>query len=199
MEQHEGWDRGQEQVLVLAAQRGEPAALEALVRRYHAPLVQYLDRLLGDPEAAGDLAQETLLKMMRALPRYQPRARFSTWLYTIATNLGRDHLRRKGYRERWQHSLDDPERRGPEPATEAGLVSDQVLASLTREDVRRALSDLSAEHRAVMLLHYFEGLSYKEIAETMGCSVGTVGSRLHYAIRRLRRQLGTDAPESIEP
>jgi RNA polymerase sigma-70 factor (ECF subfamily) len=184
------WDQSDDQTLVTAAQRGDQAALDALVRRYHGPLAQFLDRMLGDPEAAGDVAQETLLKMIRALPRYQPRAKFSTWLYTIATNLARDHLRRSRHRDRWQQSLDDPDHGPDEPATEHGLVADRAVLTLTREDVRRALETLSPEHRAVMLLHYFEGLSYKEIAQALGCTIGTVGSRLHYAIRHLRRQFG---------
>ncbi|MBI5831645.1 MAG: sigma-70 family RNA polymerase sigma factor [Armatimonadetes bacterium] len=180
----------EDQALVVAIQRGDAGALDVLVRRYHAPLTQFLDRLLGDPDTAADLAQETFLKMMRALPRYQPRARFSTWLYTIAHHLALDHLRRHRSRQARTDSLDDPLRAGSEPATEARLTSDTALDRVAREDVRRALDSLSPEHRTVMLLHYFEAMSYKEIADTVGCTVGTVGSRLHYAVRHVRRELG---------
>ena len=179
-----------DQALVVAIQRGDAGALDVLVGRYHAPLTQFLDRLLGDPDTAADLAQETFLKMMRALPRYEPRARFSTWLYTIAHHLALDYLRRHRTRQARTDSLDDPYRAGAEPATDARLTSDAALDRVAREDVRRALGSLSPEHRAAMLLHYSESLCYKEIAEAVGCTVGTVGSRLHYAVRHVRRELG---------
>lgn len=193
MEQASLWDEADDQVLVAAAQHGHAPALEALVRRYHAPLCQFIERMVGDVDAAHDLAQETLLKMIRALPRYQPRARFSTWLYTIAANLARDELRRRRHRDRHQVSLDAGDRATDEPASPGPSVVDEALGKVTREEVRAALATLSPEHRSVMLLHYFEGLGYKEIAAVCGCTVGTVGSRLHYAIRHLRRALGLDA------
>lgn len=184
-------------MLVSAAQAGHAPALDALVRRYHTPLCQFLERMCGDADRAGDLAQETFLKMIRALPRYQPRAKFSTWLYTIAVNLARDEARRLRYRGRFQTSLDDSDSPAAEPVSTAPAVADEVLARITREEIRRALVDLSPEHREVLLLHYFEGFAYKEIAEACGCSVGTVGSRLHYAVKHLRRAL-EDAADSKE-
>jgi len=180
----------EDQALVVAIQRGDAGALDVLVKRYHAPVTQFLDRLLGDPDTAADLAQETFIKMMRALPRYQPRARFSTWLYTIAHHLALDHLRRHRTRQARTDSLDDPLRAGAEPATDPLLTSETALDRVAREDVRRALAKLSPEHRTVMLLHYFEAMSYKEIAEAVGCTIGTVGSRLHYAVKHVRRELG---------
>lgn len=180
-----------DQALVACVQAGGPGAadaLEALLARYHRPLQQYLDRLLGDPEAAADLVQETFLKMIGALPRYQPRARFSTWLYTIAHRLALDFLRRRR-REQRTDSLDDPARAAAEPASSDRPVAEVALDRVTRDDIRAVLARLSPEHRAVILLHYFEGFSYKEIAQTVGCTVGTVGSRLHYALRAVRREL----------
>lgn len=185
-----GWDNAEERALVSAAQAGHAPALDALVRRYHAPLCQFLERLCGDADRAADLAQEAFLKMIRALPRYQPRAKFSTWLYTIAVNLARDEARRLRYRGRFQTSLDESDRPADEPVSPAPPVADEVLAKITREEIRAALVALSPEHREVLLLHYFEHFSYKEIAAACGCTVGTVGSRLHYAVKYLRKALG---------
>lgn len=195
-----GLDEADDQALVVAVQRGEASALDALVQRYHTPLSQFLERMVGEPETALDLTQETFLKMIRALPRYRPRAKFSTWLYTIAANLARDELRRRQVRTEHLAHLEEEERQ--ELPSEPRLsVVDEALGNVTREEVRRALVALSEEHRTVVLLHYFQGLSYREIADVCGCTVGTVGSRLHYAVRNLRQCMDehTSPPPSRQP
>lgn len=184
-----------DQELVSAIQRGDEAALELLVRRYHAPLLQYADRLLGDAETAGDVVQETFLRMIRALPRYRPQAKFSTWLYTIAGNLARDAVRSRNLRADRLRPIDEDERDG-ELGGPPEAVVDAALQQVQLADIRRALASLSPDHREVVILHYYQGLSYKEIATVTGCTVGTVGSRLHYAIRHLRRALGAALEES---
>lgn len=186
--------RPDDQVLVARIQRGDGAALDSLIERYHAPLCQFLERMLGDPETAQEVAQEAFLRMMRALPRYRPRARFSTWLYTIASNLARDELRRQRHRADRVTELEEADR--GELAEPPLDVVDAALDRIEREDVRRALRSLSEDHRAVVVLHYYEGFSYKEIADIRGCTVGTVGSRLHYAVRHLRRVLAAETEET---
>ena len=176
-----------DQVLVRQVQRGDKLALDRLVDRYHGPLSQFLERMLGDPETAAEVTQEAFLRMIRALPRYQPKAKFSTWLYTIASNLARDELRRRHLRADRTVELEEADRT---PVAEPQLsVADQALARVERAEVRRALAELSPEHRTAVLLHYYNGFSYKEIAEISGCTIGTVGSRLHYAVKHLRRHL----------
>ncbi len=182
-----------DQSLVRLVQRGDAAALDCLVDRYHGPLTQFLERMLGDRDTAADIAQETFLRMMRALPRYRPKARFSTWLYTIAANLARDELRRRHLRGERTVELEEADR-APVAEPEAS-VADQALARVERADVRRALALLSPEHRTVVALHYYEGFSYKEIADISGCTIGTVGSRLHYAVKHLRRHLDNEEVE----
>ncbi|MCC7494520.1 MAG: sigma-70 family RNA polymerase sigma factor [Fimbriimonadaceae bacterium] len=180
--------RSEDLALVRRVQRGDAAALDLLVERYHGPLSQFLERLLGDAETAREVTQETFLRMMGAVARYQPRAKFSTWLYTIATNLARDELRRRQTRASRATELDDADR---EPLAEPPTpLAEAALAQLERDDIRRALRSLSADHREAVVLHYYQGLSYKEIASVCGCTVGTVGSRIHYAVRHLRRHLG---------
>lgn len=180
--------------LVAAVQRGDEAALEQLVRRYHAPLCQFAERLLGDREAAGDVVQETFIRMIRALPRYRPQARFSTWLYTIATNLARDSARSRTVRAERLRPIEDVDH-DAEVAEPPAAVADLALQRVQLSDIKRALGNLSSEHREVIVMHYYQGLSYKEIATATGCTVGTVGSRLHYAIRHLRRHLGAEDVE----
>lgn len=184
-----------DQELVRAIQRGDEAALEVLVRRYHTPLQQYVDRLLGDPETAGDVVQETFLRMIRALPRYRPQAKFSTWLYTIAGNLARDAVRSRNLRAERLRPIDEQDR-DSELAGPPEAVVEAALQTVQLDDIRRALVALSPDHRQVVVLHYYQGLSYKEIATVTGTSVGTVGSRLHYAIRHLRRELGAALEEA---
>ncbi|NUQ01808.1 MAG: RNA polymerase sigma factor, partial [Armatimonadetes bacterium] len=181
-------ERSDDQVLVARVQRGDTAALDELVARYHAPLAQYLERMLGEPETAREVTQETFLRMMRALPRYRPRAKFSTWLYTIATNLARDELRRRQNRQERHRPLEDADQ--GEVAEPPVPLVETALGRVVRDDIKKALAGLSPEHREVIILHYYQGLSYKEIAEASRCTVGTVGSRLHYAIKHLRRHLG---------
>ncbi len=179
--------RDDDQSLVRRVQQGDAAALDRLVERYHGPLSQFLERMLGDAEVAREVTQETFLRMMRAIARYRPEARFTTWLYTIASNLARDELRRRQHRQDRLRPLDDADHE--ELAAPPRAVDEAALDAVVREDVRRALSCLSAEHRAVVILHYYQGLGYQEIAEVCGCTVGTVGSRLHYAVKHLRRHL----------
>ncbi len=184
----------QDQALVVRIQRGDAGAVDVLVDRYHAPLCAFVERMVGDPETACEVTQETFLRMIRALPRYRPRAKFSTWLYTIAANLARDELRRRQHRETRLQPLEEADR--GEVAEPPQRVDEAALEQITRSDVRHALATLSEEHRAAVVLHYYDGLSYKEVAEICGCTVGTVGSRLHYAVKHLRRALGVGDEES---
>lgn len=172
---------------------GDTAAFEALVRRHQDRLVGVCQRLLGDREEARDAAQEVFLKAFRKAGSYRPRGRVSTWLYRIAVNHCLNRLRRRkvvrflsfgspegalGDDPPTRPSRPDPEDPAPDP--HATLEARRRWAA-----TRRAIDRLPEGQRAVLVLAKFEGLSYREIAEVLGITVGAVESRLFRAMRSL--------------
>lgn len=176
--------------LMQAIGRGDAQAFEALYGRYRRRLYNLILRYVQDAALAEDLYQEAFLRLLRAAPRWRPRARLSTWLYRVALNLCIDHARKR------RESVLDP------AAAEALLdrrpgPQDHLQASQTAQWLRAEVARLPAEQRAVLLLRVYGGLSEREVAEVVGCPVGTVKSRLHYALRRLRERLAR--PEQAGP
>ena len=137
-------------------------------------------RMCGDPQLAEDAAQEAFIRAWQKLPGYQPRSPFRNWLYRIATNVALDMLRR----ERETVDVDKVQLRtrtiGPE---------DSFDQSERAEFVREAVLALPPASRAVLVLREYEGLSYRQIAETLGIPIGTVMSRLNYARTQLAATL----------
>jgi RNA polymerase sigma-70 factor (ECF subfamily) len=171
---------------------GDEAAFAELVERHHRRLLRVCARLLGDPEEARDAVQEVLLKVLRKAGGFRPRALVSTWLYRIAVNHCLNLLRRR----RLLRLLSlTPAGEGEEPATaepaEARPDAHRELSG--RQEWRatlRVIGSLPAGQRAVLVLARFEGLAYKEIAETLGITLGAVESRLVRAMRTLERAQG---------
>jgi RNA polymerase sigma-70 factor (ECF subfamily) len=185
--------------LLAAFQQGDVGAFEALLRRHRAPLFTFLLRMLGDRERAEDLAQETFLRIVKGAAAWEQRARFSTWLYTIARNLCVDASRRDKFRR--ADSLDqtgpddDPPLvdsvPGREVAPDRGAESSRL-----RPVLQRALLSLPVEQREVFILREQAGVPFKEIAELVGVNENTVKSRMRYALEGLRKALlaaGVDA------
>ncbi|HET7037804.1 MAG TPA: sigma-70 family RNA polymerase sigma factor [Thermomicrobiaceae bacterium] len=152
-------------------------------------------RLTRNPADAEDLVQETYLRAVRGLDRFQPGTNLRAWLFKILTNAFINEYRRRS-RQPKSTSLDDTEEyyvyahlidSGIQPSSRR--PEDEVLASITDESVVRALEALPAEFRQVVLLADVEGFAYREIAEIMDIPIGTVMSRLHRARRRLQRAL----------
>jgi len=157
-------------------------ALGVLFRRYQGPLFGFLVRRCGEAGAAEDLIQETWIRVSRARSSYDPRRRFSTWLFQIANNLCRDRGRRRAVERRGSESMQQSlamER----PAREA--AADPLL----RMEMEELLSTLPDRLREVVVLRYHQQLSEAEIARVAGIPRGTVKSRLHAAVRALRAAL----------
>jgi RNA polymerase sigma-70 factor (ECF subfamily) len=158
---------------VAAAQGGDRAALEALLRRHHDRLYAVCRRLTGDDADAADACQEALIAIVRGLPRFDARSTFSTWAYRVTTNAALDELRRRrrrpdpGLPREW--GLDTPE-------DGSGDVPDEQVAD--RLDVDAALRRLAPEFRAAVVLRDLAGLSYDEIADALDIPIGTVRSRI---------------------
>ena len=163
-----------DELLVLRWQSGEVAAMNELVDRWHKRLFRHVRRLSDSAEDAAEIIQETWLATIRNLPKLDDPEKFPAWIYRIASNKAADFVRFKVRRK--TVTLDEPELlTAQEPTAEnAGLTE--------------LLQKLSLEHRAVVSLRYGEEMSLEEIAETLGIPLGTVKSRLHYALEFLRKR-----------
>ena len=186
-----GQDRTDEELLA-AYQQGDPGAFEALLRRHRAPLFTFLLRMLGDRERAEDLAQETFLRIVKGAQAWEHRARFQTWLFTIARNLCVDQSRRDRFRR--TDSL-DAEGPGGEQAMVDSVPGREIDPGRGAESARlrpllqRALLSLPAEQREVFVLREQAGVPFREIAEILGVNENTVKSRMRYALEGLRKAL----------
>jgi len=183
-----------DEALMLAYRSGEVRAFEELARRHRAAVFNFILRLVSERSRAEDLLQETWLKVVRTAPSYEKKAKFTTWLFTIARNLCVDSMRRERYRK--VESLDaaaDPAEDGP-PRSE-GVAGDgaspdrAAYAASIRPKLQAALAALPEEQREVFLLREYAGIPFKEIAEVTGVPENTVKSRMRYALESLRKQL----------
>jgi RNA polymerase sigma-70 factor (ECF subfamily) len=180
---------------VLRAQAGELRAFDELVTRHRSRVYAMIRNMIHHEADAWDLAQEVFIKAWGALPRFEAKARFSTWLYRIAHNVVYDWTRRRRPESGGDELNDEtlrPERIDPASRTTpaAGRRPDEELSNEElRVRIEAALARLSPEHREVVLLKDVQGLAYKEIAEVTGATMGTVMSRLYYARQRLQTLL----------
>jgi RNA polymerase sigma-70 factor (ECF subfamily) len=178
--------------LVAAVLDGDQDAFTVLVTRYQRRLTAFLSQLVGDLELARELSQEAFVRAWKALDRYDPKYRFSTWLFRIAHNLGIDHLRRRRIQTvPLQRSDADGEeveivvsdnRKDP-----LGHLENQALASKMRE----IINGLRPEYRELVLMRHFGGLSYQDIADLKEMPLGTVKNKLFRAHAVLREALAS--------
>jgi RNA polymerase sigma-70 factor, ECF subfamily len=165
---------------------GNEDAIEALVREYEAGVFRLAFSVLSDQAEAHEVTQETFLSALRALPSYHEQKSFKAWLYTIALNHSRSHLRKRKVLERLRSSLttifrvETEMQVSPEEAT----IQNEKEAALWR-----AINQLDERHRIVLVLRYFHELSIAEISEILSVNEGTIHSRLHNAREKLRDAL----------
>ena len=170
-----------ERILIERAKAGEAAAFERLAGRHAAALWRCAAALGKDRHWAEDLVQETLVEAWRSLVRFDGRCRFSTWLYGILR-----HRFLKGRRGRNAVGFSASDAIGQEPCT-VHSPDQAAEASEDAQRVRRAVASLPDEHRSVVELRFFAGASLEEIAAALGCPLGTVKSRLHHGLEKLRQ------------
>lgn len=178
--------------LIRAARRREPAALARLVDAYSPRVFGLLYQLVGSADTAEELLQETFLRLVRMIDRYEHEGRFDSWLFRIAANLARDHARQQR-RRRSGLTLDaDTEARSDAgPIRAAGRSPDEWV--VLQEDASRleaALRRLSGPEREILALRHFGELSFKEIAALLRIPLGTALARAHRALGRLRAEMG---------
>jgi RNA polymerase sigma-70 factor, ECF subfamily len=173
---------------------GDVRAFETLYRRHKEGLYRYLQHLCGDREAARDLFQEVWRKVIASRERYQPRAQFRAFLFSVAHNCAMDFFRRRTRQP--LHAAEDVEQFSEElicaedQRPEVQVGEEQLLA-----DLQRALQELPLEQRAVFMLHEESGLNLEEIGRMTGVAMETAKSRLRYAIGKLRRALQQHHPK----
>ena len=186
---------------------GDARAFEVLLKRYERQIYNFIYRYVRDRELANDLLQETFLRVVKSAQRYSRKAKFTTWLYTIARNQSIDALRRLKHRR--HRSLDQPMGSDADGQTLMERVPGQspdgharADASQVRARVEEAVAQLSDEQREVFVMREFQGLKFREIADVIGVSENTIKSRMRYALEHLRLALADYAgslPSGADP
>jgi RNA polymerase sigma-70 factor (ECF subfamily) len=180
-------EESSDEVLLARVKAGDESSLATLVERFRRPLYGYLHRMLGDAAEAEDVFQETFLRVVKHLPRFEEGRRVKPWIYAIASNLVKNVYRSRKYREK---TSIDQEADG-EPLSRSlaalGQAAPPELASQGEraQAVREAVERLSPVSRDALVLFYFQGLSYEEISQALEVPLGTVKSRIHNALSRL--------------
>jgi RNA polymerase sigma-70 factor (ECF subfamily) len=183
---------------MLDVKAGDSASFDLLLRKYRSPLVSFLYRMVRDAATAEDLAQEVFLRVYRARKQYSPSAKFTTWLFRIATNLALNSVRDNRYR-RSLVSLDAPveEDEAPVQVPARDMRIDEHMMERDRARViQRAIAALPEKQRVAVLLHKYEEMDYTEIAKILECSESALKSLLFRAYETLRVEL---APLVAQP
>jgi RNA polymerase sigma-70 factor (ECF subfamily) len=172
-------DRARYEWLALHCQTNEPGAFEDLIAVMERPLLYYAASLTGDRDRALDVMQEVWVKVFKSIHTLRDPGALRSWLYRLTHGLAVDSVRRDRVRERAEEAhLEDFQE-----AEEPSFAAEDAAA------IHRGLAEIGLRHREVLVLHFLEDLPLAEIAEIVGCSVGTVKSRMHYAKQALKQIL----------
>ena len=179
--------------LMLDVKAGDEASFDFLLQRYRSPLINFLFRMVHDRSTAEDLAQEVFLRVYRAREKYNPSAKFTTWLFRIATNLALNSLRDNRH-QKMEVSLDAPavdedDARPRELPGRDMRIDEHMLERERAAFILRAVAALPEKQRAAVLLHKYEEMDYNEIAKVLECSESALKSSLFRAYETLRVQL----------
>lgn len=178
--------------VIRRVQAGDVAAFDALVRKYRERVYGVIYNLTSNREDASDLTQEAFIKAFQSINRFQGQSAFFTWLYKISVNNTLTHLRKNKLRRFFSLNTVQPDAAGTEIVENlmhGNNASREAYLRELQEKLNEAMQKLSIKHRTVITLFEIDGLNHTEIAEIMGCSEGTVRSRLHYAKQFLQNEL----------
>jgi RNA polymerase sigma-70 factor, ECF subfamily len=184
------WSLDADTALMLKASAGDHPSFELLLERHRTPVINHLYRLVHNRATAEDLAQDVFLRVYRARDRYRPDAKFTTWLFRITTNIALN-WRRDTRHEKAQVTLDDQARniRRVEPRDQALQPDERLVAEQRARQIQAAVESLPGKQLAAVVLHKYEGMEYREIADVLGCSIPALKSLLFRAYQTLRRRL----------
>jgi RNA polymerase sigma-70 factor (ECF subfamily) len=177
--------------LVVRALSGREDGFEELVRRYQRPIVAYVYRMVGDYDAALDLAQEVFIRVYNSLGRYRAEFKFSTWIYRIAHNAAIDHLRRVGASRTEEMTVEGEGGSSFEKplASKAPSPEQETERGERRAEIEEVVAQLTPAYRELIVLRHSHDLSYDEIAEVTGLPLGTVKNRIFRAREAMRELL----------
>jgi RNA polymerase sigma-70 factor, ECF subfamily len=174
-----------DEALMLRVKNGDHDAFAEIMQRYERQLAVFFLRHLRDEDGARDLVMDTFLRVYKAAYRYEPRARFSTYIYQIARNLVINESKKREFRK--TDSLDEMNEDTNIHFAASMLNPEQEMARLEQSRlVQKALDELPEDQRTILILVEYQGLSYEKIAKIMDCSIGTVKSRMHRARQKVR-------------
>ena len=185
----------QDAQLMLSVKEGDEASFAMLLARYRTPVMNFIYRMVQNQPVAEELAQEVFLRVYRARNGYAPSAKFTTWLFRIATHLALNAIRdNRG--DRVTDSLDEEQTPAAAVADRRASVEQVLLEEARLMEVRRAVQALPAKQRAAVLMHKYEEMEYAQIAQVLGCSESAVKSLLFRAYETLRQKLAHFAPSA---
>jgi RNA polymerase sigma-70 factor (ECF subfamily) len=176
--------------LMLRVREGDSQSFALLLARHRSPVIHFLYRMIQNQAVAEELAQEVFLRVYRSRANYEPTAKFTTWLFRIASHVALNHIR-DGKHERNQESLDqeNDEGMGRQVAVSELTVEQKMLREAKFEEIRRTIQLLPAKQRAAVLMHKYEEMDYAQIAAALECSESAVKSLLFRAYETLRAKL----------
>jgi RNA polymerase sigma-70 factor, ECF subfamily len=181
--------------LMLRVREGDETSFALLLERHRAPVVHFLYRMVQNQAISEELAQEVFLRVYRSRATYEPTAKFTTWLFRIATHVALNSIRDRK-KEKGHESLDQDAAEGrdgdalPRQLADAQpLVEEELVRATRRNEIRKAVESLPEKQRAAVLMHKYEGLDYQQIAKVLQCSESALKSLLFRAYETLRSRL----------
>lgn len=176
--------------LMLRVKEGDSESFELLLEKYRSPVISYLYRMVQNQGVAEELAQEVFFRVYRSRATYEPMAKFTTWLFRIATHLALNSLRDRRF-ERGQESLDreDEGARRIQVRDRRSNREQELVADARLDEVRRAVRTLPEKQRAAVIMHKYQEMDYGQIGAVLGCSTSAVKSLLFRAYESLRERL----------
>ena len=176
--------------LMLRVRDGDQASFGSLLEKHRGPVIHFLYRMVQSRAVAEELAQEVFLRVYKSRSTYEPSAKFTTWLFRIATHLGLNWIR-DGRKESRQESLDQETTEGTtrQVADLARNVEQELVYQVKLREVRQAIESLPSKQRAAVLMHKYDEMEYAEIANVLSCSESAVKSLLFRAYEHLRSRL----------
>jgi RNA polymerase sigma-70 factor (ECF subfamily) len=176
--------------LMLRVRDGDETSFALLLNRHRGPVVHFLYRMVQHQGVAEELAQEVFLRVYKSRGTYEPTAKFTTWLFRIATHLALNWLR-DGKAEKGQESIDDTAGEGPARQLQdrSGTIEQTLVYEARLREIRAAIEALPGKQRAAVLMHKYEEMEYSQIAGVLGCSESAVKSLLFRAYETLRARL----------
>jgi RNA polymerase sigma-70 factor (ECF subfamily) len=176
--------------LMLRVKEGDGPSFALLLEKHRNPVIHFLYRMVQDQPVAEELAQEAFLRVYRSRASYEPTAKFTTWLFRIATHLALNWLR-DGKRERQQERLDEVAADSPtlQISDRKPTVEQTMLREVWLEEIRSAIATLPEKQRAAVLMHKYQEMEYSQIAKVLSCSESAVKSLLFRAYESLRARL----------